>query len=178
MSSDTPTARPDEFWLGVFKTQARARLMQFIRAQVDGGCKILSLGDECLCPRCDVDRLFTLLERTQAEREALREALANVANRFDIVPCGEHDHGGQGLIVYYCPWCEADALQPEPVSVFQHEPTCALMLARAALTAPASAAPAKAVLTESPPTDVSDATNTSVRLVEPASAAPDRREGP
>lgn len=36
------------------------RLQAFIRANQVGGCKILSLGDKCICPLCDVERLMSV----------------------------------------------------------------------------------------------------------------------
>ena len=34
------------------------RLREFIREHKKGGCKVLSLGDACMCPLCDLDRII------------------------------------------------------------------------------------------------------------------------
>jgi hypothetical protein len=36
---------------------AQERLEKFIRANLHGGCKMLSMGDGCECPLCDFDRI-------------------------------------------------------------------------------------------------------------------------
>jgi hypothetical protein len=51
----------------------RARLLAFIREHAPGKCKMLSLGDKCTCPLCDVDRLAAL-----ATRQPLPEPLTNL----------------------------------------------------------------------------------------------------
>ena len=39
------------------------RLRKFVRINQPGACKMLSKGDGCLCPLCDIDRLVRLAYR-------------------------------------------------------------------------------------------------------------------
>lgn len=40
---------------------AQERLKKFIQDNQQGGCKILSQGDACECPLCDLDRIVSEL---------------------------------------------------------------------------------------------------------------------
>lgn len=42
--------------------QAATRLREFIRAHAPGGCRVLSKGDDCHCPLCDLDDLASAVE--------------------------------------------------------------------------------------------------------------------
>jgi hypothetical protein len=41
---------------------ALIRLLTFARKHTAGGCKVFSLGDDCLCPLCDIERLYDALK--------------------------------------------------------------------------------------------------------------------
>jgi hypothetical protein len=56
--------------------QPEKRLYEFIRTMRPGGCKAVSLGSDCECPLCDVDRLVRgSAPRAPSEPEPLRAAL-------------------------------------------------------------------------------------------------------
>ena len=48
-------------------TEAVERLRSHFHATQSGGCKILSLGDGCLCPFCDIDRIAAALTRLEEQ---------------------------------------------------------------------------------------------------------------
>lgn len=48
--------------LTVSTERAVLRLRAWIRGHMAGGCRMLSIGDACECPLCDLDRLFTFLK--------------------------------------------------------------------------------------------------------------------
>src|SRR5438445_2124471 len=63
-------------------------------------------------------RIFKLEERLAALTAALE--------RVEAFPCGHHDHGDDGGIIYFCPWCEADVLREEgqPIPIIPHTANC------------------------------------------------------
>ena len=48
---------------------SKERLRNFIQKNLNGGCKMLSLGDDCVCPLCDFDRLVEEIDRLLKELE-------------------------------------------------------------------------------------------------------------
>jgi hypothetical protein len=54
-SGETSEPRPSP----VTTSEPTERLKAFVRQAMPGGCKVLSLGDGCTCPLCDIDRLRT-----------------------------------------------------------------------------------------------------------------------
>lgn len=53
------------------------RLRVFVQTQTAPGCcRILSKGDECHCPICDVDDLVAAVREARAERDTARAELA------------------------------------------------------------------------------------------------------
>jgi len=48
------------------ETEALTRLRHYIRATSYPGCRLLSLGEGCTCPLCDVDRLEGALRARDA----------------------------------------------------------------------------------------------------------------
>lgn len=47
------------------------RLRAFVRKHLHGGCRILSQGNDCKCPLCDLDRLHDALRWYEDEARAL-----------------------------------------------------------------------------------------------------------
>ena len=55
--------------------KAATRLRAFAREHLHGGCRILSLGSECVCPLCDIDLIEDALSRSLARvRELEKDA--------------------------------------------------------------------------------------------------------
>ena len=48
---------------------SKERLRNFIQKNLNGGCKMLSLGDDCVCPLCDFDRLVEEIDHLSKEAE-------------------------------------------------------------------------------------------------------------
>ena len=55
------------------------RLRGFIRGHVHGGCKILSVGDKCECPLCDLDFIIS--------EESLRSEILNWPREKQLAFC-------------------------------------------------------------------------------------------
>ena len=47
------------------------RLREFVRQNLNGGCKIISLGADCCCPLCDLERMYAALRWYGDEADAL-----------------------------------------------------------------------------------------------------------
>lgn len=47
------------------------RLIEFVRTHQIGGCKILSQGDSCICPLCDISKISDELRWYRDEAAAL-----------------------------------------------------------------------------------------------------------
>ena len=45
------------------------RLRNFAQHHITGGCKILSLGDGCMCPLCDIARINAIIAELKTEIE-------------------------------------------------------------------------------------------------------------
>lgn len=60
-----------------------SRLRAVIRATVQGGCKITSQGEQCLCPLCDLDRIAAALGWYRDYAAALNRDLRG--NKTDAV---------------------------------------------------------------------------------------------
>lgn len=58
-----------------------ARLKNWIRERVAGGCKVISLGSACRCPLCDADAVFDALATERITAASLRASLAVVERR-------------------------------------------------------------------------------------------------
>lgn len=48
------------------------KLKAWIRRKMTGGCRMLSEGEACQCPLCNVDHLRSALVACRSERDALR----------------------------------------------------------------------------------------------------------
>ena len=57
------------------------RLRQFIGDRIQGGCKILSEGENCKCPLCDLDRIQTALNWYKDEVVAIS---MNIVQKKDM----------------------------------------------------------------------------------------------
>lgn len=70
------------------------RLRAFVREKEPGRCNVMSFGDDCTCPLCDIDRLQALNERTLKHytdclrkmlrmKEAAAELISFLAHNID-----------------------------------------------------------------------------------------------
>ena len=95
MTADSKTPRTD------------AELLRlFIREYAPGGCKMLTLGDACACPLCQVDSLTRALRSTLAAVRASIEAAGKE-------PVTRYDHHNNetptGCLVFYDDYAEVVA---------------------------------------------------------------------
>lgn len=60
------------------------RLKAWIRTKQTGGCRMLSQGDDCHCPLCNVDHLAADLRTAQQKIDQLRSALLTIGIFFCI----------------------------------------------------------------------------------------------
>ena len=63
---------------------SKERLRNFIQKNLNGGCKMLSLGDDCVCPLCDFDRLVEEIDRLTAEGEKAKEVIDEI-NKLGVI---------------------------------------------------------------------------------------------
>lgn len=58
-------------WSKLMPDMPEKRLRNFISAHAKDGCKILSVGKDCKCPLCDLDRILNVLRWYGEEAEAI-----------------------------------------------------------------------------------------------------------
>lgn len=65
------------------EVEIQRRLRTFLHKANPGGCRVFSLGEQCQCPLCDLDRLFQLTNRSKDSEavELLREGDRLMASR-------------------------------------------------------------------------------------------------
>jgi Protein of unknwon function (DUF3310) len=58
------------------------RIREWVSDHLQGGCKVLSLGDKCPCPLCDIDRLRLAIGAYEEERESAANAVQHGGDHY------------------------------------------------------------------------------------------------
>ena len=49
------------------------KLKEWISSRIDGGCKSLSQGSDCICPLCNLDKIYDVLQWYATEANAINK---------------------------------------------------------------------------------------------------------
>jgi len=58
--------------------EAINRLAAWIHARINGGCKIMSMGDSCTCPLCSLDEILEHMRELQQQADKARPPVPRV----------------------------------------------------------------------------------------------------
>jgi hypothetical protein len=78
------------------------RLREFIGQHLEGKCRILSIGDFCHCPRCDLDRVYEALLWYGEQATAMARYLKDpntVAGTIAVAHALSNDKGSRAALM-------------------------------------------------------------------------------